>query len=170
MRLELSKLRPESSQMRLEWLLRVAVAGAFIGHGAYGAVLAKASWFSYFAVFGISEATVTASELMTIVGVAEIALGVLVLVIPVPQLLVFMATWKIVTELLRPAAGEPVWEFVERASNMVAPLALLAVRRRDPLMLSRRLLPCCASIFSSAPAFARSTARRRINSVSAACV
>jgi hypothetical protein len=115
--------------MRLEWLLRVAVAGGFIGHGAYGAVLAKASWFSYFAVFGISEATVTTNGLMTIVGAAEIGLGLLALVLPVPPLLVFMAAWKICTELLRPAAGEPGWEFVERASNMVAPLALLAVRR-----------------------------------------
>jgi hypothetical protein len=115
--------------MRLEWLLRVAVAGAFVGHGAYGAVLAKASWFSYFAVFGISEATVTASGLMTIVGVAEIGAGLIALVLPVPALLLFMAAWKLFTELLRPAAGEPAWEFVERASNMVAPLALLAVRR-----------------------------------------
>jgi hypothetical protein len=110
--------------MRLEWLLRLAVAGAFVGHGAYGAVLAKASWFSYFAVFGISEATVTASGLMTIVGVAEIGVGLLSLVLPMPALAALLFT-----ELLRPAAGEPAWEFVERASNMVAPLALLAVRR-----------------------------------------
>ena len=35
--------------VRLEWLIRLAVAGAFVGHGAYGAVVAKSSWFSYFA-------------------------------------------------------------------------------------------------------------------------
>ena len=117
--------------MRLEWLIRVAVAGAFVGHGACGAVLAKASWFSYFAVFGISEATVTASGLMTIIGLAEIGAGLLSLVLPVPALLLFMATWKLFTELLRPVAGEPAWEFIERASNMVAPLALLAVRQHS---------------------------------------
>src|SRR4051794_36234283 len=117
--------------MPLEWLLRLAVAGAFVGHGAYGAVLAKASWFSYFAVFGISEATVTASGLMTIIGLAEIGAGLLSLVLPVPALLLLMATWKVFTELLRPAAGEPSWEFIERASNMVAPLALLAVRQHS---------------------------------------
>jgi hypothetical protein len=65
---------------------------------------------------------------MTIVGVAEIGVGLIALVLPVPALLLFMAAWKLFTELLRPAAGEPAWEFVERASNMVAPLALLAVR------------------------------------------
>jgi hypothetical protein len=32
------------------------------------------------------------------------------------------------TELLRPLAGENAWEFVERGSNIVAPLALFAVR------------------------------------------
>jgi len=35
--------------VRLEWLIRLAVAGGFVGHGAYGAVVAKSSWFSYFA-------------------------------------------------------------------------------------------------------------------------
>jgi hypothetical protein len=42
--------------------------------------------------------------------------------------LLLLTGWKILTELLRPAAGEPFWEFVERASNMVAPLVLLYVR------------------------------------------
>jgi hypothetical protein len=30
--------------MQLDWLLRLAVAGALVGHGAYGAVLARVSW------------------------------------------------------------------------------------------------------------------------------
>jgi hypothetical protein len=38
--------------------------------------------------------------------------------------------WKIFSELLRPIAGEAGWEFVERASTMVAPFALLLVIRR----------------------------------------
>jgi hypothetical protein len=113
--------------VRLEWLLRLAVAGAFVGHGAYGAILAKSSWFSYFAAVGIPESVVTANGLMTWVGVAEIAAGVMSLVRPIPALLVLMAGWKIVSELLRPIAGEPAWEFVERASNMVAPLALVVL-------------------------------------------
>ncbi len=115
--------------VRLEWLLRLAVAGAFVGHGAYGAVLAKSSWFSYFAAVGIPESVVTANGLMTLVGVAEIAAGVMSLVRPMPALLVVMAGWKIFSELLRPIAGEPAWEFVERASNLVAPMALLVVVR-----------------------------------------
>jgi hypothetical protein len=116
-------------QAPLEWLLRVAVAGAFVGHGAYGAVLAKSSWFSYFAALGIPESTVAAHRLMTLVGVPEICVGVLALVLPMPGLLVLMFAWKIFSELLRPIAGESGWEFIERGSNIVAPLALLVVCR-----------------------------------------
>ncbi len=115
--------------VRLEWLIRLAVAGGFVGHGAYGAVVAKSSWFSYFAALGIPESVVTAHGLMTLVGVAEIAAGVIALVLPSPALIMVMAGWKIFSELLRPIAGEPAWEFVERASNIVAPLALLVLLR-----------------------------------------
>ncbi|HLZ23706.1 MAG TPA: hypothetical protein VKQ30_16470 [Ktedonobacterales bacterium] len=124
--------------VRLEWLLRLAVAGAFVGHGAYGAVLAEPSWFNYFAALGIPESVVTTNGLMAIVGVAEIAAGVMTLVVPIPALLVAMAGWKIFTELLRPIAGELGWEFVERASNMIAPLALLVVNR-ERARLAKRL-------------------------------
>ena len=120
--------RATIGRTQLDWLLRVAVAGALVGHGAYGAVLAKASWYGYFAVLGVSESVVEATGLLRIVGGAEIALGMIALVFPMPALLLLVAAWKIFTELLRPAAGEPVWEFVERASNMLAPLVLLHVR------------------------------------------
>jgi len=39
----------------LHWILRVAVAGCFIGHGAFG-LITKAAWVPYFAIFGIPEA------------------------------------------------------------------------------------------------------------------
>jgi hypothetical protein len=45
-------------------------------------------------------------------------------------LLVLMGCWKVFSELLRPIVGEAGWEFVERASNMVAPFALLMVIRQ----------------------------------------
>jgi hypothetical protein len=112
---------------RVEWLLRLAVAGAFVGHGAYGAIVGKSSWFAYFASVGIPESLVKTNALMTVVGAAEVAAGLFVLVLPIPALLVAMAGWKIFTELLRPIAGELGWEFVERASNLVAPVALAAV-------------------------------------------
>ena len=122
----------------LEWLLRFAVAGAFVGHGAYGAIMFKPSWFSYFGALGITESVIIESRLMTIVGVAEIAAGMISLVLPIPSLLLFMAGWKIFSELLRPIAGEPAWEFIERAANMVAPLALFVVIRGQAPVEGRR--------------------------------
>jgi hypothetical protein len=41
---------------------------------------------------------------------------------------VFVFVWKVGTEALRPLAGEPIWEFVERSGSYAAPLALLALR------------------------------------------
>jgi hypothetical protein len=116
------------ARLRLDWLLRVAVACAFVGHGAYGAIVAKPSWLEYFGVLGISRASVESGALLSLVGGGEIAAGLLVLAKPVPALLVLMTTWKAFTEVLRPAAGEPVWELMERASNILAPAALLCVR------------------------------------------
>src|SRR5919108_2829254 len=98
--------RATIGRTQLDWLLRVAVAGALVGHGAYGAVLAKASWYGYFAVLGVSESVVEATGLLRIVGGAEIALGMIALVFPMPALLLLVAAWKIFTELLRPAAGK----------------------------------------------------------------
>ena len=62
------------------------------------------------------------------VGLFEIALGLLVLARPVPALLLFVVAWKLGTEVLRPLAGEPLWELVERWSSYTAPLALLYAR------------------------------------------
>jgi hypothetical protein len=42
--------------------------------------------------------------------------------------LIFVFVWKVGTELLRLAVGEPFWEFVERGGSYAAPLALLYVR------------------------------------------
>src|SRR5690349_25131336 len=99
-----------SSRRGLEWLLRWAVAGALIGHGAYGAVLDRSSWLGYFAVLGFSEPTVQSIRLLRIVGGAEITLGMMALLLPIPALLLFLTIWKVATELLRPAAGEPIRE------------------------------------------------------------
>ncbi len=106
---------------KIEWVLRIAVAGEFIGHGVF-AVMGKASWVSYFAAVGIGEAG--ALQLMPIIGAMDIILGLLVLVRIVPVALLWMAIWGFATALIRPLAGEPIWDFVERFANWGAPLAL----------------------------------------------
>ena len=107
----------------IEWVLRVAVAGEFLGHGVF-ALQGKAQWVGWFAQFGISDPQ-TATTLLWYVGALDVALAALVLVKPVRIALLFMVFWGFWTALLRPIVGEPVWDFVERWANWGAPLALL---------------------------------------------
>src|SRR5260370_12878460 len=117
----------------------MAVAGAVVGHGVYGAVVAKSSWFTFFSALGVPESVVTLNGLMTLVGVAEIAAGVMSLVLPIPGLLMLMAGWKIFSELLRPIAGQPGWEFFPRASNLVATLGTVFLRSINPTLTHKLL-------------------------------
>jgi len=112
----------------LDAILRVVTAAAFVGHGAFGAVMAKEAWVGYFGAVGIDAATVEAASLISLVGWFEIALGLFIVVKPIRAVLLAMVVWKVGIEFLRPLAGEPMWEFIERASNMIAPLALIYVR------------------------------------------
>ena len=109
----------------LFWLLRVACGLEFVGHGAFG-VITKAAWVPYFGVAGIPEPW--AYRLMPLVGSVDIFLGILVLLKPLRVVLLYMALWGFWTALLRPLAGEPLWELIERAPNYLVPLALLYLR------------------------------------------
>ena len=123
---------PPSTRTRvtvLEWLLRLATAGAFIGHGAYGAFMQKPGWYGFLSELGFDRTSVDAHNLMVWVGGVEMALGVLALFTPMPALLLVLVAWKVATEFAGyPLHGLPAWEFVERWSNYAAPLALLLVR------------------------------------------
>jgi hypothetical protein len=115
----------------LEWILRLATAGAFIGHGAYGAFVRKPGWYGFLTELGYSRATVDAHNLIVWFGGFEMALGLVALVLPVPALLLFMFMWKMGSEFIwYPVHGLPAWEFVERWSNYTAPLALIIVVAR----------------------------------------
>ncbi len=107
----------------IEWVLRIAVAGEFIGHGVF-ALQGKKAWIEWFSVFGISD-TGLATQLLFLVGVLDITLALLILVKPVRIALLWMAFWGFWTALIRPIVGEPIWDFVERSANWGAPLALL---------------------------------------------
>ena len=115
--------------MVLHGLLRLATAGAFIGHGAYGVLMEKRGWYGFFDALGVSMTTVDTHHLMRWVGGFEMVLGALALVAPVRALLLVLCGWKLATEFIwYPLHGLPAWEFVERWANYTAPLALLLVR------------------------------------------
>lgn len=107
----------------IEWVLRIAVAGEFIGHGVF-ALQGKKAWIEWFSVFGISDAEL-AAKLLFIIGLMDVVLALLILIKPVRIALLWMAFWGFWTALIRPIVGEPIWDFIERSANWGAPLALL---------------------------------------------
>lgn len=112
-----------SNTKLIEWILRITVAGEFIGHGVF-AIQGKKDWIGWFSTFGVSDHELAVRLLMAI-GIVDIALAVLVLLKPVRPALLWMVFWGFFTALLRPLVGMPVWDFVERSANWGAPLALL---------------------------------------------
>lgn len=67
------------------------------------------------------------SHLIAVVGLFEVALGLAILIRPFRGLVLFVLAWKLGTEFPRVLAGEPVWEFVERAGDYFLPLSLFVV-------------------------------------------
>ncbi len=111
-----------TNSKKLEWVLRIGVAGEFLGHGVF-ALLGKADWIRWVEqLTGLD--TATATTFILAVGVVDILLAVLVLVKPVRPVLLWMAFWGFWTALVRPLVGMPIWDFIERFANWAAPLAL----------------------------------------------
>lgn len=119
-----SRLGDDAVGSLLPWILRIGVAGCFIGHGAFG-IITKAAWVPYFAVGGIGESS--AWRLMPLIGTMDIAIGLLALVWPCRGLFLWAIVWTVWTALLRPLSGEPFWEFLERAGNYGVPIAILMI-------------------------------------------
>ncbi len=110
------------NQKIIEWVLRIAVAGEFLGHGIF-ALGQKASWVKYFTAVNIPPDT--ALTLMTYIGILDMIVVLFVLFRPVKVVVLWAVIWTTITSLARPVAGEPIWDFVERFANIGAPLALL---------------------------------------------
>ena len=109
------------------WILRVSAATNFIFHGLWG-VLGRESWLRFFAFAGIGEEA--AYPLMALIGIVEIAAGLVVLFMPVRFMparaaLLFMVIWGVWTAELRPLTGSAWWYFLETTAYYGPPLALL---------------------------------------------
>lgn len=116
------KMLQLDKQKRIHYTLRIASAMCFIGHGAFG-IITKPIWCNYFGVVGIGHDA--AYHLMPIVGSMDILFGLMILFYPIKAVPVWLIIWGLITALLRPLSGEPFAEFIERAGNFGAPLALL---------------------------------------------
>ncbi|MFZ2621072.1 MAG: hypothetical protein WAX85_01040 [Minisyncoccia bacterium] len=111
-----------TNEKKVEWILRVGVAGEFLGHGVF-AILGKADWIKWSEQLAGFD-TATATTFITIIGVVDILLAIIILWKPIKPLLLWMAFWGFWTALVRPLVGLPIWDFVERFANWAAPLAL----------------------------------------------
>ena len=65
----------------IEWVLRISVAGEFIGHGVF-ALQGKKDWVGWLSQFGIGGPNM-AVQLLFILGIIDIALAILILIKPV---------------------------------------------------------------------------------------
>lgn len=113
---------------KVMWILRIAVAGEFLGHGILG-INGKESWISWTQqLLGVDIGTAT--TLIFLVGIMDVVLAFLVLVRPVRPFVLWMAIWGLWTALLRPIVGESFWDFIERWPNWGAPLALYYLMKK----------------------------------------
>ncbi len=110
---------------KIEWVLRLAVAGEFIGHGVF-ALQGKKEWIGWIQQFTGTEIG-TATILLTLIGLMDLLVALIVLVRPVRIVLLWAAFWGFWTALIRPLVGEQIWDFIERWANWGAPLALLLI-------------------------------------------
>lgn len=110
---------------RIEWVLRIAIFGEFLGHGVF-ALQVKQGWFKYFTALGFTPEF--AQAVLPFIGVVDLAVALIVLVKPMRAILLWATLWGLWTALLRPLGGDPIWDFVERWANWGAPLALLLLR------------------------------------------
>ena len=112
---------------KLEWVLRVGVAGEFIGHGLL-AIGGKQDWIGWIVKLTHVDAA-TATTLLLIIGISDLVVAVVVLVRPVSPVLLWAAFWGFWTALVRPLVGQSWLDFIERAANWAAPLALYYMLR-----------------------------------------
>jgi hypothetical protein len=111
-----------SNDKKIEWILRVGVAGEFLGHGLL-AIGGKKDWIGWMSQL-TGTSTETATTLMLLVGLMDVAVAIIVLIKPLRPILLWAAFWGFWTAILRPIVGQSILDFVERFANVAAPLAL----------------------------------------------
>ena len=111
-----------TNDKKFEWLLRVGVAGEFLGHGLL-AIGGKADWIGWISKM-ISVSTPTATTLLWWIGITDVIVAFVVLFRPVKPILLWAALWGFWTALVRPLVGQSWLDFIERFANWAAPLAL----------------------------------------------
>ncbi len=112
-----------NTNKKIEWVLRIAVAGEFIGHGMF-ALQGKAQWSEWITqLTGIDS--ILALQILFWIGIFDIIVALVIFFKPLPIVLLWATFWGFYTALIRPIVGLSMWDFVERWANWGSPLALL---------------------------------------------
>lgn len=111
-----------TNNKKVEWLLRIGVAGEFIGHGLL-AIGGKPDWVGWISQM-IKTSSATSATLLLLIGSLDLIVALTVLVKPIRPVLLWAALWGFWTALVRPLVGQSVLDFIERSANWAAPLAL----------------------------------------------
>ena len=115
-----------NKEKHIEWTLRIALFGEFLGHGIFAIQLKQRFLEMLAAMTGITGDL--AATLMKTIGSIDVTVAFLALIKPFRIILIYAAVWGFLTALARPIAGDPIWDFVERWANVGVPLALLLLR------------------------------------------
>ncbi|WP_034040765.1 hypothetical protein [Wocania ichthyoenteri] len=105
----------------LELLLRTSVFLTFFGHGIV-AIKGNEHWLVYLETVGFSREI--SDELIFYIGALDIIIALIILLRPNRYLVLWTVIWAFSAALIRPISGEPIWAFIERGSNWLAPLVL----------------------------------------------
>jgi hypothetical protein len=108
---------------KLEIVLRIGVFGTFLGHGMLA--LQGEQGFIEMIQSMVPVDAPTATTLLFMVGIIDLFIAFSTLIRPIKFVLVYATIWAFMTAVARITAGDPVWDFVERAANWAVPLALL---------------------------------------------
>ena len=128
---------------KIEGILRLAVSGEFLGHGAL-ALQGKAQWVVWISrVTGLGAAD--AALVLTVIGLLDVVVVLIILFRPIKVVVLWTTFWGFFTAIVRPFLGESIWDFVERFANFGAPLALyyiLSYRTKEKSGQSSRDTSC----------------------------
>jgi hypothetical protein len=108
----------------IKLILQIAVFGTFVGHGTF-AFLVKPQWIVFLTTVGIPLDMVPI--VMKTIGVIDWIVALITLIRPVKAVLIYATIWAFAAALMRPLSGGEWLDFVERASNFLAPAALYFV-------------------------------------------
>lgn len=109
----------------IEWVLKISVAGEFVGHGLL-AIGGKKDWIGWISQM-INVNSETAAALLLLIGISDLIVALIVLIRPIRLVLLWAAFWGFWTALVRPLVGVGWLDFIERWTNWGAPLALLLI-------------------------------------------